>query len=243
VEKDVIVSFWDVHLYSGAIKVRSTRSTRYCVCTQRYSYWIRPSIHPPSLSFQFTKNLRDLDVIQYFHQCILHREEKGTLDPSDSENSSLTEKKMNKHINLLYVQNNNVLGHFALIKNLSRLVSSQISKHEYEKRLLWPVRIRLIKIIKCFITLREKKIIIIFLFRRCLYYFSSSKKLEAHAMDCGQMNDCAIRLPSEDDYWLSFKNHCKKERILYMPIYNIPWRRRKWRKRPATNTSTIGYLV
>jgi len=24
-------------------------------------------------------------------------------------------------------------------------------------------------------------------------------------VDCGQMNDCAIRLPSEDDKWPSFK--------------------------------------
>jgi len=29
------------------------------------------------------------------------------------------------------------------------------------------------------------------------------------------MNDCAIRLPSEDDKWLSFNNHCK-ERISFV---------------------------
>jgi len=35
-------------------------------------------------------------------------------------------------------------------------------------------------------------------------------------MDCEQMNDCAIRLPSEDDKWLSFKNHCRKERMPFV---------------------------
>jgi len=44
----------------------------------------------------------------------------------------LTEKKMNKHVNLLYVQNDDV-GHFACIKNLSRLVSSQLSKYGHKK--------------------------------------------------------------------------------------------------------------
>jgi len=34
-----------------------------------------------------------------------------------------------------------------------------------------------------------------------------------NSMDCGQINDCVIRLPSEDDKWLSFKNHCRKDRM------------------------------
>jgi len=61
----------------------------------------------------------------------------------------------------------------------------------------------------------NKKMIFLFFFR-CLHYFSSSKKLEAHAVDCGQMNDCTIKLPSEDDKWLSFKNHCRKERMPFI---------------------------
>jgi len=35
-------------------------------------------------------------------------------------------------------------------------------------------------------------------------------------VDCRQINDCAIRLPSEDDKWLSFKNHCRKERMPFI---------------------------
>jgi len=40
---------------------------------------------------------------------------------------------MDKHVNLLYVQNDDDVGHFAWIKNLSRLVSSQLSKHKSKK--------------------------------------------------------------------------------------------------------------
>jgi len=46
----------------------------------------------------------------------------------------LTEKKkMDKHVNLLYVQNDDDVGHFAWIKNLSRLVSTQLNKHNGKK--------------------------------------------------------------------------------------------------------------
>jgi len=45
----------------------------------------------------------------------------------------LTEKKMDKHVNFLYVQNDDDVGYFALIKDLSRLISSQLSKHNGKK--------------------------------------------------------------------------------------------------------------
>jgi len=45
----------------------------------------------------------------------------------------LTEQKRDKHVNLLYVEDGNNVGHFAWIKNLSRLVSSQLSKKDHEK--------------------------------------------------------------------------------------------------------------
>jgi len=45
----------------------------------------------------------------------------------------LTDKKLNKHVNLLYVQDESDIGHFVWIKNLSRLVSSQISRKEHKK--------------------------------------------------------------------------------------------------------------
>jgi len=45
----------------------------------------------------------------------------------------LADTKRDKQVNLLYVQNDDDVGHFAWIKNLSRLVSSQLSKREHRK--------------------------------------------------------------------------------------------------------------
>ncbi|XP_025075853.1 uncharacterized protein LOC112553092 [Pogonomyrmex barbatus] len=88
----------------------------------------------------------------------------------------LTSRKMEKHANLLYVQDprDDNAEHFAYIKDLSRLVSSQINKKKCKK----------------------------YFCDRCLHYFSSSERLQSHTTDCEKMNDCAIRLPSEDDKWL-----------------------------------------
>ncbi|KYQ56130.1 hypothetical protein ALC60_04953 [Trachymyrmex zeteki] len=102
----------------------------------------------------------------------------------------LTSDKKEKHVNVLYLQDprNDSLGHFALITNLSRLVSSQISKKEHKK----------------------------FFCDRCLHYFGSAEKLQLHTVDCQNINDCAIQLPSEDDKWLEFGNHCRKERVPFI---------------------------
>ncbi|XP_077262916.1 uncharacterized protein LOC143897854 [Temnothorax americanus] len=77
----------------------------------------------------------------------------------------LTDLKREKHVNLLYVQDpRDDVGHFAWIKNLSRLVSSQLSRHDGRK----------------------------YFCDRCLHYFRSSKQLEAHGVDCREINNCAI---------------------------------------------------
>ncbi|KYN22204.1 hypothetical protein ALC57_05406 [Trachymyrmex cornetzi] len=98
----------------------------------------------------------------------------------------LTKDKKDKHVNLLYLQDvrgdNNTVGHFVWIKNLSRLIGSQINK-----------------------TKRKK-----YLCDRCLHYFYSSEKLSLHIVDCASTNDCAIILPKEDNKWLSFNNHNMK---------------------------------
>jgi len=44
----------------------------------------------------------------------------------------ITDKKMEKHVNLLYIQDDNA-RYFAWIENLSRLVSSQINRKEHKK--------------------------------------------------------------------------------------------------------------
>ncbi|XP_076636189.1 uncharacterized protein LOC143349115 [Colletes latitarsis] len=45
----------------------------------------------------------------------------------------VTDKKMERHVNLLYLEGANDVGHFAWIKNLSRLVCTQLSKHNGRK--------------------------------------------------------------------------------------------------------------
>ncbi|XP_070527510.1 uncharacterized protein [Cardiocondyla obscurior] len=45
----------------------------------------------------------------------------------------LADKKRERHIHLLYTQECNAIGHFSLIKNLSRLISSQLSKTNNKK--------------------------------------------------------------------------------------------------------------
>jgi len=72
------------------------------------------------------KKFENLNGISINVYCIEKKKELSILP------IQLTEKKTDKHVNLLYVQNDDV-GHFAWIKNLSRLVSSQLSKHNGKK--------------------------------------------------------------------------------------------------------------
>ncbi|XP_071579806.1 uncharacterized protein [Temnothorax nylanderi] len=103
----------------------------------------------------------------------------------------LTDDKRDRHVNLLYLRNTLRgvnRGHFAWIKNLSRLVNSQLTAKRSAKHVC----------------------------DRCLHYFYTREKLAAHSVDCGRMNDCAIVLPNEDDKWLSFDNHDRKERLPFV---------------------------
>ncbi|KYM81444.1 hypothetical protein ALC53_08212 [Atta colombica] len=79
----------------------------------------------------------------------------------------LTDDKKEEHINLLYLQDshNDNLNHFTCIKNLSRLVSSQITRKKKKK----------------------------FFCDRCLHYFGSCKKLQLHEVDCQKINHSAMR--------------------------------------------------
>jgi len=69
-------------------------------------------------------NLNDISINVY---CIKKKKELSIFP------IRLTEKKTDKHVNLLYVQNDDDVEHFAWIKNLSRLVSSQLNKKEHKK--------------------------------------------------------------------------------------------------------------
>ncbi|XP_018311532.1 uncharacterized protein, partial [Mycetomoellerius zeteki] len=102
----------------------------------------------------------------------------------------LADDKKEKHVNLLYLRDprDDNVGHFAWIKNISRLMSSQLNKHNGQK----------------------------YICDRCLHYFHSNERLQLHMVDCVRINDCAIRLPSDDDKWLSFNNYNRKERVPFV---------------------------
>ncbi|XP_043276007.1 uncharacterized protein [Venturia canescens] len=102
----------------------------------------------------------------------------------------VNKEKKERHINLLYIEDVSGcgIGHFAWIKNLSRLVNSQLNTDGHKK----------------------------YICDRCLHYFSTIEKLQSHEVDCGVLNDCAVRLPGENDKWLEFTNANRKERLPFV---------------------------
>ncbi|XP_018402799.1 PREDICTED: uncharacterized protein LOC108779790 [Cyphomyrmex costatus] len=120
----------------------------------------------------------------------------------------LTDEKKERHVNMLYLQDGDNDGHFTWIKNLSRLVRSQVTKNKNK----------------------------IFFCDRCLHYYSSNEKLESHAVDCQKLNKCAIRLPCEDKKWLEFCNHSMKERAPYIVYADLECVLRKMEDTAASSS-------
>ncbi|KYM95309.1 DNA polymerase [Cyphomyrmex costatus] len=104
----------------------------------------------------------------------------------------VTKIKRNIHVNLLYVQDqqhdDNGVGHFVLIKDLSRLLSFQLRGNASKK----------------------------YICDRCLHYFKTRDKLSSHDVDCARMNKCTVLLPNENDKWLSFRNYNRKKRLPFV---------------------------
>ncbi|KAL6419575.1 hypothetical protein ACFW04_013726 [Cataglyphis niger] len=92
------------------------------------------------------------------------------------------------------------VGHFAWIKNLSRLVSSQLSKKEHKKYI-------------------------------CDRY--------SHTINCQQMNECAIRLPSEKNKWLEFNNYNRKKLLLFIVYADLECMLKKTNNDPIMSTYTF----
>lgn len=87
--------------------------------------------------------------------------------------------------------------HFAWIKNLSRLLSRQVSRHNGA----------------------------IFICDRCCCYLSSNEKLKKHEVECEKVNKCRIKLPSpttenqkfDNSYKIvKFKNFSNKEEVPFV---------------------------
>ncbi|XP_031346482.1 uncharacterized protein LOC116174878 [Photinus pyralis] len=113
---------------------------------------------------------------------ILKKEKK---DQFSTLPTYLTKEKMDKHVNLLLVQDcyeQPTKFHYVWIKNLSRLVSKKLGKRNGQK----------------------------YVCDRCLHYFHSEDKLIKHTGDCMQKNDTAIKMPTEEKKMLKFKNFKNK---------------------------------
>ena len=113
----------------------------------------------------------------------------------------VTKDKKEKHVNLLFVRDHYVdedneeeeddvvtKFHYVWIKNLSRLVNSQLSRRHHKK----------------------------FICDRCLHYFWDDEKLKVHEVDCTQVNKCKVKLPTEKKKILKFKNFRNNERVPFV---------------------------
>ncbi|XP_074041973.1 uncharacterized protein [Leptinotarsa decemlineata] len=114
----------------------------------------------------------------------------------------LTKEKKARHVNLLLIQDNydesetSVRYHYVWIKNLSRLLSKQLSKEHGQK----------------------------YFCDRCLHYFRSQEKLEKHTEYCQRINETAIKMPEEGKNIIKFKNHKNKERapfVVYADLESV----------------------
>ncbi|XP_070526693.1 uncharacterized protein [Cardiocondyla obscurior] len=136
----------------------------------------------------------------------------------------LTDVKKERHIHMLYVQHDNAdAGHFALIKNLSRLLSIQLNKTKNRK----------------------------YFCDRCLQYFSSSDRMEKHSVECMNINECAIKLLTDNEKWLTFGNYRRKERVPFIVYADLKCTLEKVNDDSTTSTHayqhhkafSIGYYV
>ncbi|GFW55306.1 uncharacterized protein TNCV_116921 [Trichonephila clavipes] len=99
----------------------------------------------------------------------------------------ITAKKADKHINLLYIKRKNGNNHYCWIKDLSKLISSQLSNHNGRR---YPCE-------------------------RCLVFFHSEKDLQAHEMDCKKNQVVKIVMPEENSR-IKFRNHHKSLRTPFV---------------------------
>lgn len=98
----------------------------------------------------------------------------------------ITKKVKRCHVDLLLLTKKNLdkdnvmspIYHYCWIKSLSRLISSQISKHNGQ----------------------------IFLCNRCLNHFDTMVKLDLHRINCNTQNKCEIEMPTGANDTVEFKN-------------------------------------
>lgn len=115
----------------------------------------------------------------------------------------LTKEQKTQHIHLLLLSNclesslnfvNPFVNyHYCWIKNLSRLITSQVTKNGHKH----------------------------FFCDRCLNHFTSSVKLEKHRIHCINQNDCEIKMPPDGKNKLKFKNFKNQLEVPFMIYADI----------------------
>lgn len=121
-----------------------------------------------------------LVVKDKYESCDKNRNQEGVIIPKRRKLEVLSDKPK---------------FHYVWIKNLSRLVRSQLTGYEHA----------------------------IHLYDRCLSYFHSQDKLKDHEVNCEKQNKCVIKLPSpkpdqsDNSYKImKFKNYQNKEEVLFV---------------------------
>ncbi|VEN46542.1 unnamed protein product [Callosobruchus maculatus] len=145
----------------------------------------------------------------------------------------LTKKVRDKHVNLLMIHNqyydeykNSFEGesdkpfrtHYVWIKDLSRLVSSQLSMNRHKKHFC----------------------------NRCFHYFYSHRKLCTHMDDCMKTDICIPQLPSESEKVLrfkNFKNKCKAPFVIYADMEAILVPTKDMKEYQKHIPCSVGYYV
>ncbi|XP_050500866.1 uncharacterized protein LOC126880841 [Diabrotica virgifera virgifera] len=104
----------------------------------------------------------------------------------------LTKSRLTKHVNLLLIQDkydeSPTKYHYVWIKNLSRLLSKQLSKEEHKK----------------------------YFCDRCLHYSRSQETLDKHTIDCLKQNETGINMPDKRNSIVKFKNFKNKVKVPFM---------------------------
>ncbi|XP_060525076.1 uncharacterized protein LOC132701296 [Cylas formicarius] len=137
----------------------------------------------------------------------------------------LTKEKREKHSNLLLIQNKyypkvndfdpdpqdndyeEIKYHYCYIKNLSRLVSSQLSKYNHKK----------------------------YICDRCLNYFNNETRLHDHETICSSFNEYKVSFPKYD--YVEFRNHIYKQRTPFVIYADFESQLRKVNLKISDKTS------
>lgn len=133
------------------------------------------------LPIYLTSNKRDMHIHLLMIEDKYETEVEKEIDQFDV---TITKKRK------MDILDENPKNHYVWIKNLSRLISAQVSNHQHAVHVC----------------------------DRCLIFFHSKEKLKEHEFDCVKINKCAIKMPAprsdqKDDSYkiMKFKNYQNKQ--------------------------------